>query len=161
MRVLFLCTHNRCRSIIAEAVVRALDAPELQAASAGSAPEGKVHPLTLRYLQAGGISVEDLASKGVDDVREFDPDLVITLCDSAAGEACPLWLGSALRVHWGVEDPSKTKGSDEEVRAAFEACINTLSARAELLRGMAGLGDDRGALSRALNEAGAAVATPV
>lgn len=97
----------------------------------------------------------------MDDVRDFDPDLVITLCDSAAGEACPLWLGSALRVHWGVEDPSKTQGSNEEVRAAFEACIGTLSTRADLLKDMAGLVDDPIALSSALHEAGAAIATPV
>ena len=154
MKVLFLCTHNRCRSVIAEALARHLDDPQLEAASAGSAPAGEVHPLTLHYLKQAGVDTQALASKGMDDVRDFDPDLVLTLCDSAAGEACPLWLGTALRMHWGIEDPSQApEGSDAD--AAFGACIDTLRERVATLAQLANLVDDREALKAALQEHGA------
>ena len=124
MKILFICTHNRCRSILAEAITDHIASGRLEAKSAGSQPVGEVHPLSLRYLAEQGISTEGLCSQSWDDHESWQPDIVITVCDSAAGEQCPLWFGQAIKAHWGLADPSKLQGTDEEIRAAF---INTIS----------------------------------
>ena len=105
--ILFVCTHNRCRSILCEAIVGKRGQGMLQTSSAGSQPEGQVHPLTLKYLEEAGYVTEGLSSKGWDALAADPPDLVVTVCDSAAGEACPLWLGETERFHWPLADPSK------------------------------------------------------
>ena len=107
LKILFICTHNRCRSILAEAIARHVSNGALDVRSAGSSPEGVVFPGTLKYLERQGISTEGLASQGWDEHESFAPDVVITVCDNAAGEACPAWMGKAARVHWGLPDPSK------------------------------------------------------
>lgn len=114
--VLFLCTHNACRSILAEAIARqlALGLP-LTFMSAGSAPSGKVHPMTLKHLQLQGYSTAGLHSKSWEALADFSPDLVITVCDSAAGETCPLWLGNTPKLHWGLPDPSQLNVEDQDV----------------------------------------------
>jgi arsenate reductase len=107
LKILFICTHNRCRSILAEAIARHVSEGALEVRSAGSQPAGQVFPGTLRYLESQGMSVDGLQSQSWDELESFAPDIVITVCDSAAGEACPLWMGDTARVHWGLPDPSK------------------------------------------------------
>src|SRR5512134_118822 len=103
MNVLFLCTGNSCRSILGEATFNHLAPAGWRAMSAGSRPTGKVHPRTLALLDREGIPIEGCHSKSWDDLADT-PDMVITVCSSAAGETCPSYLGAALRTHWGVED---------------------------------------------------------
>ena len=129
MKLLYICTHNRCRSILSEAITNQFGENRLEARSAGSQPSGVVHPLSLKYLDAQGITTEGLHSKSWDDLDGWVPDVVITVCDSAAGEACPIWLGDTVKVHWGLADPSKLEGSDEEKAAAFNQTIETIKQR--------------------------------
>lgn len=129
MKVLFLCTANSCRSILCEALFNQLAPADLRAYSAGSQPKGCVHPLTLAALARAGVSIEGLASKSSDAHAELHPDLVITVCDKAAGEACPVFFGPAIRAHWGLADPSEVAGSDAEIAAAFDATVERIKAR--------------------------------
>jgi arsenate reductase len=133
MNILFICTHNRCRCILSEAMTNQLGHGKLVARSAGSQPSGEVHPKSLQFLQEAGISTEGLHSKSWDDLTDFAPDLVVTLCDSAASEACPLWLGNAERFHWGLADPSKIVGTEEDIAAAFRATLATIRDRTQQL----------------------------
>ncbi len=130
MNVLFLCTGNSCRSILAEATFNHLAPAGLHAMSAGSHPAGYVHPRSLALLARERISAEGATSKSWDNLPAV-PDIVVTVCDSAAGETCPAYLGPALRTHWGVEDPAKAMGTDADIDAAFEAAYRTLRTRIE------------------------------
>ena len=127
LKVLVLCTHNRCRSILFEAIARAEAGPEVIVRSAGSEPAGDVHPATLEALSRAGISSEGLHSEGWDRYEAWDPDVVITVCDRAAQEPCPLWLGKAHRLHWGLPDPSLLEGLAQ--RQAFTEVIETIRGR--------------------------------
>lgn len=133
MKLLFICTHNRCRSILSEAITNHLGAGRLQAYSAGSAPAGEVHPLTLKYLAEANIPIEGLRSESWDVYADLNPDAVITLCDSAAAESCPLWMGQCLKLHWGLVDPSKLAADENAARQAFNQCIAQITARTEAL----------------------------
>lgn len=133
MKLLFICTHNRCRSILAEAIANHLAEGRLQARSAGSSPVGEVHPLSLRYLTEIGISTEGLCSQSWDEHERFAPDVVFTVCDSAASEPCPAWFGDSMVVHWGLPDPSRLEGSEEQVKAAFYSVMATLEQRLNAL----------------------------
>jgi arsenate reductase len=133
LKILFVCTHNACRSVLAEVLTRSIAGNRLDAASAGSHPAGRIHPLTLEHLAAAGYDTAGLRSKSFEDVRDFDPDIVITVCDSAAKESCPVWLGSAIKAHWGLPDPSHLQGSDIERSAAFDAVMHTIRARLDTL----------------------------
>jgi arsenate reductase len=128
--VLFLCTGNSCRSVLAEATFNSMASPEWRAMSAGSHPTGTIHPRSLALLQREGISTEGLHSKSWVGLPSI-PDIVITVCDSAAGETCPAYLGPVLRSHWGVDDPAKATGTDAEIDARFEQAYRTLRARIE------------------------------
>ena len=130
MNILFLCTGNSCRSILAEATFNHLAPPGWQAVSAGSQPAGYVHPRSLALLAKEGINAEGYHSKSWDDLT-LTPDIVITVCGSAAGEACPAYLGKALRTHWGVEDPALATGTDEAIDAAFITAYALLRKRIE------------------------------
>ena len=130
MNVLFLCTGNSCRSILAEATFNHLAPPGWRALSAGSQPTGRVHPRSLALLAREGISTEGYYSKSWDDLP-VTPDLVITVCSSAAGETCPAYLGPVLRAHWGVEDPALVTGSEAEIDAAFMHAYQVLRTRIE------------------------------
>ncbi|WP_438264860.1 arsenate reductase ArsC [Chromobacterium violaceum] len=134
--VLFLCTGNSCRSILAEAVFNHLAPAGWHAMSAGSQPIGQVHPRSLALLTREGIATDGYRSKSWDDLP-VTPDIVITVCASAAGETCPVFLGPALRSHWGVDDPAHAKGSNEEIDAAFLAAYRILRARIEALSSVA------------------------
>ncbi|UTF58748.1 arsenate reductase ArsC [Gilvimarinus sp. DA14] len=124
-KLLFVCTHNACRSVLAEVTANRLGEGRLQAASAGSQPAGRIHPLTVEYLQGKGIDTDELKSQSWDDFADYQPDLVITVCDSAAGEACPLWMGDAAKAHWGLPDPSRAADS----ASAFDAVVDVLERR--------------------------------
>lgn len=130
MNILFLCTGNSCRSVLAEATFNALAGPEWRAMSAGSHPAGTVHPRSLALLRRKGISTEGLHSKSWIGLPAI-PDIVITVCGNAAGETCPAYLGPVLRSHWGVEDPAKATGTEAEIDAKFEQAYRTLRARIE------------------------------
>jgi len=130
VNILFLCTGNSCRSVLAEATFNALAGPEWRAMSAGSQPTGTVHPRSLALLRREGISTEGLYSKSWTDLPAI-PDIVITVCGNAAGETCPAYLGQVLRAHWGVEDPAKAIGSDAEIEAKFEQAYRILRTRIE------------------------------
>lgn len=133
MKILYICTHNRCRSILAEAVTNHYGKGLVTAASAGSEPAGVIHPMTLKALKRHRIPVKGLHSKSWDDMEVFEPDYVITMCDKAAREQCPLWFGKSLRVHWGMADPSAVKGGEARVMAAMDAAIIELSIRIDRL----------------------------
>ncbi|MGP1718477.1 MAG: arsenate reductase ArsC [Methylophilus sp.] len=128
MNILFLCTGNSCRSIIAEATFNHLAPAHMRAMSAGSQPTGEVHPRSLALLTAKGIATAGYYSKSWHDLPAT-PDIVITVCGNAAGETCPAYLGNVLRAHWGVDDPAKATGTDAEINASFEAAYRILNAR--------------------------------
>ncbi|GLR13528.1 arsenate reductase [Chitinimonas prasina] len=130
MNILILCTGNSCRSILAEATINALAPEGIRAISAGSKPAGYVHPRSLALLEREGISTQGLHSKSWDNLP-MTPDVVITVCGSAAGETCPAYLGPVLRAHWGVEDPAHATGTDAEIDAAFEKAYRILRGRIE------------------------------
>jgi arsenate reductase len=155
MNVLFLCTGNSCRSILGEAAFNHLAPAGWRAMSAGSKPTGQVHPRSLALLNREGISTEGLHSKSWDNLPQM-PDIVITVCASAAGETCPAYLGPVLRTHWGVEDPAHAAGSDEEVDAAFMTAYRILRHRIETLLALplAELENDPARLKAALDRIG-------
>ena len=126
--VLFLCTGNSARSILAEAIFNQLAPRGWTALSAGSKPAGRVHPRTLALLASKGIPTRGLTSKSWETLP-VTPDIVITVCSSAAGEACPAYLGPVLRSHWGVDDPAAVTGADAAIDAAFLAAYQTLRKR--------------------------------
>ncbi|MBK9493690.1 MAG: arsenate reductase ArsC [Xanthomonadales bacterium] len=118
MNVLFLCTGNSCRSILAEATFNHLAPTGWHAVSAGSHPTGYVHPRSLALLAREGIDTTGAHSKPWDNLL-VAPDIVISVCASAAGEACPVYLAPAIRAHWGVDDPAHATGTEPEIDAAF------------------------------------------
>jgi len=123
MKVLFMCTHNSCRSILSEALFNHLAPEGVEAVSSGSFPSGRVNQRALQTLEAAGISTAGLSSKA------SPPDIVITVCDRAAGEACPIFFGPALKAHWGLADPSEASGSEAEITAAFETTLAKIHER--------------------------------
>lgn len=155
MRILYICTHNRCRSILSEAITNQLASDVIIAKSAGSHPAGVVHPLSLKYLEKKGYSTVTLCSQSWDDFADFHPDLVITVCDSAAGESCPLYFNNSLKVHWGLSDPSKIEGDESRVEEAFLACIDEITERVKQLKVIAEKRMQRSELKSALALIGA------
>jgi arsenate reductase (thioredoxin) len=130
MNILFLCTGNSCRSILAEATFNHLAPAGWGAMSAGSMPTGQVHPRSLALLAREGISTEGYHSKSWGNLPLI-PDVVITVCSNAASETCPAYLGRVVRSHWGVEDPAHATGTDAEIDAAFMTAYRILRARIE------------------------------
>ena len=138
LKVLFLCTHNSARSILAEALLNDMGAGRFKAYSAGSSPRynQQPNPLGLQVLQKAGISTEGLRSKNWDEFATPDApqmDLIITVCDNAAGEVCPIWLGHPATAHWGYADPSEGDGTDEQQLEAFRQTLHAMKRRLELL----------------------------
>ena len=133
--VLFLCTHNSARSIMAEAIFNHLAPKDWHAMSAGSHPTGQVHPRALALLAREGIPAERLQSKSWDHLP-VTPDIVITVCASAAGETCPVYLAPVLRSHWGVDDPARATGTEDEINAEFGKAYRTLRSRIEAFLGL-------------------------
>ncbi|WP_086931992.1 arsenate reductase ArsC [Agarilytica rhodophyticola] len=133
MKVLYICTHNRCRSILSEAITNHMANGKLNAASAGSQPAGEVHPLTLKYLQEKNIATANLVSQSWDQYQTIQPDIVMTVCNSAAGETCPVWFGNTIKVHWPLPDPSKVVGNEKVIRDSFFAVMETIEQRVQAL----------------------------
>ncbi|KJZ55945.1 arsenate reductase ArsC [Pseudomonas marginalis] len=129
MKVLFMCTHNSCRSILSEALFNHLAPNGLEAISSGSFPSGKVNERALKTLEAAGISTVGLSSKASDAFESSPPDIVITVCDRAAGEACPIFFGPSLKAHWGLADPSAATGSEAEIEEAFQTTLAKIEER--------------------------------
>ncbi len=138
IHVLFLCTHNSARSILAEAVLNHIGHGRFKGYSAGSSPREnqQPNPLGLQTLQAAGISTEGLRSKSWDEFAKPDAphmDLVITVCDNAAGEVCPYWPGQPATAHWGYADPSAIEGTDADRLEAFRQTLHAIRRRLDLL----------------------------
>jgi arsenate reductase len=134
--VMFLCTGNSARSILAEALLGTLGKDRFVAYSAGSHPSGRVQPLAAELATKLGYPPENLRSKSWDEYAVSDApkmDFIITVCDNAAGEICPIWPGQPISAHWGVPDPAAVDGSEEQRRAAFLGALATLRRRVELL----------------------------
>ncbi len=137
LNILFLCTHNSARSILAESLLNGMAGDRFRAFSAGSSPRDnqQPNPLALEALQRVGMSTEGLRSKSWDEFAQPDAphmDLIITVCDNAAGEVCPIWPGHPATAHWGYADPSEVEGSLEEKQAAFSKTLHAIRQRVEL-----------------------------
>lgn len=155
--LLFLCTGNSARSIMAEAMANQLGKGRFHAYSAGSHPRGEVHPVALQILQEAGLPTASLRSKPWDEFATADAppmDLIITVCDKAAGEACPVWPGHPVTAHWGVEDPAAVAGSPEQVHHAFAHALHLLQHRITLLLALKPEALDRLALETRVREIG-------
>ena len=156
--VLFLCTGNSARSILGEAVLNHVGQGRFRAFSAGSAPKGEVHPMTLEALRTAGIATEGLRSKSWDEFATADApkmDFVFTVCDNAAGEACPIWPGQPMTAHWGIEDPAAVEGPDFVRRAAFEDALRYMRNRIAAFVNLPLSSVDRMALASRLRGIGA------
>lgn len=152
--VLFLCTGNSARSILAEALLNHWGKGKYLGFSAGSFPKGQVHPLAIELLEWTGLPTEGLRSKSWDEFAAPDApqiDFVITVCDNAAGEACPLWPGKPITAHWGVADPAAVEG-DAEKGAAFRTALAELEARIKLFVNLPIESLDRLALQQATRD---------
>jgi arsenate reductase len=133
--ILFLCTGNSARSILAEAIMNRAGRGRFKAWSAGSHPKGAVHPQAIKLLQALNYPLEGLRSKSWDAFEAVDAprfDFIVTVCDNAAGEVCPIWPGKPVRSHWGIPDPVAVEGSPSEVSVAFAEAYRQLSNRIAL-----------------------------
>ena len=155
--VLFLCTGNSARSILAEAYLNAVGRGRFRAYSAGSHPSGKVNPFAEELLRRNRMPTEGLRSKPWDEFAKPGAphmDIIITVCDQAAGEVCPVWPGQPVSAHWGVEDPAAATGSDEEKRAAFLNAFGVLQKRISLLTALRLESLDRPAAEQRLAQIG-------
>jgi protein-tyrosine-phosphatase len=155
--VLFLCTGNSARSILAEAILNRIGQGRFRAYSAGSHPKGRVHPLAAELLKARGYDTGRLRSKSWDEFAQPGApalDFIFTVCDDAAGEACPVWPGQPLTAHWGVEDPAAFQGPEDQQRRLFERVYLELERRIDLLRNLSLESLDRLTLKARLDEIG-------
>jgi arsenate reductase len=157
--VLFLCTGNSARSIMAESILRQIGGGRFNPCSAGSAPKGAVHPLALELLASHRMPTEGLSSKGWDVFAAPGApslDFVITVCDNAAGEVCPVWPGQPKTAHWGIPDPTAVEGSDEQRRRAFSDACQMLLTRIRLFTSLPLPKLDRLAIKRRMDDIGRA-----
>lgn len=155
--VLFLCTGNSARSILAEAILNKIGGTKFTAYSAGSQPKGEVYPQAIALLQRLGLPTEGLRSKGWDEFALPNSphlDFVFTVCDNAANEVCPVWPGQPMTAHWGVPDPAAAEGSEAEITKAFRDAYLTLQRRIELFANLPVEKLDRMALKARLEEIG-------
>jgi arsenate reductase len=155
--VLFLCTHNSARSVMAEAIMNKIGEGKFIAHSAGSEPRGAVNPNTLKLLAQLGYETSGFRSKSWDEFAKPgapEIDFIFTVCDDAAGETCPVWPGKPLTAHWGVADPSAVKGSELEIARAFQEAYRLLYRRIELFAALPIRGLDTIALKARMREIG-------
>ena len=159
MNVLFLCTGNSARSILAEALLGSMGKDRFRAFSAGSHPTGVVNPLALDLLRKNRLATEGLRSKYWEEFAQPDSpplDFVFTVCDNAAGEVCPVWPGQPVTAHWGVEDPAAVQGDDATKRRAFLNAYTVLRTRIQLFVNLPLASLDRLALTQRLRDIGRA-----
>lgn len=161
LNVLFLCTGNSARSILAEGYLNSVGKDRFRAYSAGSHPQGRVNPFALELLERRGIPTSGLRSKAWDEFAMPGApkmDIVITVCDQAAGEVCPVWPGHPLTAHWGVEDPAAVTGSVEDKRKAFSKAFGVLKTRIDMLVDLSPEELDKATFKKKLVEIGEAAA---
>jgi protein-tyrosine-phosphatase len=155
--VLFLCTGNSARSIMAEAILNKVGAGKFRAYSAGSQPKGQVHPETIRLLQSLGYDTSSFRSKSwAEYAKPGAPslDFVFTVCDNAAAEACPVWPGQPMTAHWGVPDPATATGNEAEIALAFKDACRMLNQRIGIFTALPLRSLDRLSLEKKLKEIG-------
>lgn len=155
--VLFICTHNSARSIMAEAILNAAGRGRFRAHSAGSSPAGSVHPLALATLTGMRLPTDGLRSKNWSEFAQPEAprlDFVFTVCDKAAGEVCPIWPGQPMTAHWGVEDPSAFAGDEEAKRKVFRDTATVLKRRIDLMLALPMQSLDTLSLQRSLRDIG-------
>ncbi len=154
--VLFLCTGNSARSILAESILRK-DGRHFRAFSAGSQPKGTVNPLAIKVLKSLDYPIDDLRSKSWGEFASPDApvmDFVFTVCDNAAGESCPIWPGQPMTAHWGIEDPAEAEGTDMQKEAAFVAALRYLKNRIAIFTSLPLESIDRLSLGTRLRDIG-------
>ena len=133
LNVLILCTGNSCRSVMGEALVTALGQGRFKGHSAGSKPIGRINTGALATLERHGLPTEGYSSKSMDAFKDQPIEILISVCDSAGKEPCPVFLGPAIRAHWGVEDPGHVEGTPEEIIAAFDKTFDILKRRVQAM----------------------------
>ncbi len=157
--ILFLCTGNSARSILAESILNRLGEGRFRAFSAGSHPKGRVHPLAIDLLKSRGMPTGGLRSKSWDEFAASgapEMDIVVTVCDNAAGEVCPIWPGKPVSAHWGVPDPAAVEGNRLTRKQAFRDAYRRLESRIRLLTSLRVADLDRPSLKAKLDEIGTA-----
>ena len=157
LNVLFLCTGNSARSIVAECILNRIGAGKFKAYSAGSHPADRVNPYAIELLKSRGYPTQDLHTKSWDAFAGPDApplDFVFTVCDNAAKESCPVWFGAPTTAHWGLPDPAAVEGDEAEIRAAFAEAYRILKARIDILVGLPLDSFDSLAMKRKLDEIG-------
>ncbi|HEU4601699.1 MAG TPA: arsenate reductase ArsC [Steroidobacteraceae bacterium] len=155
--VLFLCTGNSARSILAEVLMNKWGAGKFRGFSAGSHPKGEVNPHSIELLESLGLPTEGLRSKSWDEFAQPDApplDFVFTVCDNAAGEVCPIWPGHPISAHWGVEDPAAVEGSDEAKLAAFHKAFRELESRIKIFSSLSIHALDRAKIKQHVDDIG-------
>jgi len=157
MKLLFICTHNRCRSILAEAITNHLSCNRFFAASAGSQPSGEIHPNTIKCLENRGIETLSLKSQSWDDYADLNPDAILYMCDNAANEPCPIWARDSIRIDWGVADPSKVRGTEDYITQAFASTADIIESRIKRLLELNFEAMDTKNLTRTLTDIGTLV----
>lgn len=160
--ILFLCTGNSARSILAEALATHLGAGRVKGYSAGSFPKGQVHPLSLALLKEAGLSSDGLRSKSWDEFAAPGApamDYTVTVCDQAAGEVCPVWPGRPVNAHWGLPDPAAVTGTPDQQMQAFREAYRIIDARVRAFLGFYGKDMPRDMLEQKMREVGTLNAT--
>lgn len=155
--VLFLCTGNSARSVIAEAILNKIGAGQFRAYSAGSQPKGRVHPETIRLLDGLGYDTSGFRSKSWSEFAEVNApqfDFVFTVCDSAAAESCPVWPGQPMTAHWGIPDPAEATGTPAEIALAFKEAYRLMNQRISIFTSLPLRSLDRLALTNKLKDIG-------
>jgi arsenate reductase len=155
--ILFLCTGNSARSILAESILNKWGKGKFRSYSAGSHPNGKVNPLALELLQQLEFPTEDLRSKSWEEFaapNDIHLDFVFTVCDNAAGEACPYWPGQPMTAHWGIPDPAAVEGTEVEKKFAFRQAFKAMETRIQLFLSLPLQSIDRMRLKESLDEIG-------
>ena len=153
--ILILCTGNSCRSVLGEALINYLGKGRLLAYSAGSRPIGKVNANALATLKRNGLPTEGYKSQSWDEFADKQIDIAITVCDSAAGETCPVYLNSVIRAHWGLPDPAHATGTEAEIAQAFQATYDALSLRINKMLALPIEDMSSAEITKALNAIGA------
>jgi len=155
--ILFLCTGNSARSILAECIMNRVGQGKFRAYSAGSMPKGEVHPQAIKLLSGMGYDTAGLRSKSWNEFaahQELRFDFIVTVCDNAAGESCPIWPGKPIQAHWGIPDPAAVKGEEAEVALAFADAYRLLSNRIGLFAALPVESLDQLAMKRRMDEIG-------